>query len=229
MRMPASPTRPVWETGLPWERRRAPPRNHNIVRFALPREARRSNEFNASRNCWVRRASLFFQGVSEWLPKLERGEASIHSGRRPCRWKPIVMRPNLIGASHWSDVRDRPRAPNCVPPAQSAFRRAGKCLSVHPGLASRVTPAQLQNAVSLESLLGGIAITLWLLNDRRGLADRRRIAIHLAAACVHVRYGPWRREGRQDRSPRARQILVGRAGGRAPTIARSTVQRAPHL
>ena len=124
MRMPASPTRPVWEMGLPWERRRAPPGNHNIVRFALHRETRRSNEFNVLRNCWVRRASLFFQGVSEWLPKLERGEASIHSGWRPCRWKPIVMRPNLIGASHWSDVRDRPRAPNCVPPPRKAHSGA---------------------------------------------------------------------------------------------------------
>src|SRR5258705_12145218 len=91
-------------------------------------------------------------------------------------------------------------------------------------------PSQLQNSVSLEILLGGSPITLWHLSDRRGLADRRRIVIRVAAACVHVRSGLWRREGRQDRLPRARQIRVGRAGGGAPALAQRTNQRGPpHL
>src|SRR5258708_27360763 len=89
-------------------------------------------------------------------------------------------------------------------------------------------PRHLQDAFSPASLIGGRAITLWHPSDRRVLADRRRIVIRLAAACVHVRSGLWRREGRQDRLPRARQILVGRAGGPAPPPPRSTLQRPPH-
>jgi hypothetical protein len=45
---------------------------------APPREARQSNEFNTLRNCLGKKRVIVFQGVSQWPPKLERGEASIH-------------------------------------------------------------------------------------------------------------------------------------------------------
>ena len=50
--------------------------------LALPRKVKQDNEFNALRNCLGKKRLIVFQGVSEWLPKPERGETPINL-RRP--------------------------------------------------------------------------------------------------------------------------------------------------
>ena len=49
--------------------------------MALPREVKQDSEFNALRNCLGKKRLIVFQGVSEWLPKPERGETPIHLRR----------------------------------------------------------------------------------------------------------------------------------------------------
>jgi hypothetical protein len=53
----------------------------NAGNLALPREVKQDSEFNALRNCLGKKRLIVFQGVSEWLPKPERGETPIQLRR----------------------------------------------------------------------------------------------------------------------------------------------------
>jgi len=52
--------------------------NNLMADLALPREARRYNEFNGLRDCLGRNPLIVIQGVSGSSPKLKREETSIH-------------------------------------------------------------------------------------------------------------------------------------------------------
>jgi len=52
-----------------------------IQRWRSLREVKQDSEFNALRNCLGKKRLIAFQGVSEWLPKPERGETPIHLRR----------------------------------------------------------------------------------------------------------------------------------------------------
>jgi hypothetical protein len=51
-----------------------------IEPLGFPREVKQDSEFNALRNCLGKRRLIVFQGVSEWLPKLQGRRLKISAG-----------------------------------------------------------------------------------------------------------------------------------------------------
>jgi len=109
---------------------------------ALPREARQSNEFNALRNCLGKKRLIVFQDVSEWPPKLERGDA--RSGSE-YKWH-----------ATWARSIDRRSGTIC---AQTSIAEGQRVRNAHPeGGLRTLGGSPLTSSASREMSASGSAI-----------------------------------------------------------------------